>query len=333
MKRLHGKRILFIAPPFFGYHIDVIAEFESRGAIVDWLPDRPFDSPAAKAITRLFPSWVLPAANRLYSHLLSRFGASRYDFIFVINGQTLSCRFIQLLRTSYPAARFILYMWDSVANRKHVQRNFCLFDRVLSFDPRDVAAFGLQLRPLFFGSGFTAPLIAEPSLYHISFIGTVHSDRFNVVDCLRSRLSDGIHAYWYLYLQAPWVLSVYRCLKPQMRSAKASDFKFVPLDKATVHYVFSRSRVILDIAHPRQAGLTMRTFETLGSNKKLVTTNAAVRDYDFYQEANVCVVDRSAPIVSTDFLEAPFELLSPAVSHRYSISGWLDEVLGFQESF
>ena len=54
-EELRGKRILFIAPAFFGYHIDIIEEMKARGAVVDWLPDRPFNSSLAKGVTRFTP--------------------------------------------------------------------------------------------------------------------------------------------------------------------------------------------------------------------------------------------------------------------------------------
>lgn len=327
MRLLDGQRVLFVAPRFFGYERDIRAEVERRGAIVDWLPDRPFDTPAMTALTRLRPGWVFPAADRLYTRLLEGFAAPHYDTVLVVNGQTLSRRTLQRLRAAHPRARFVLYMWDSLANRARVRENLPLFDRVCTFDPHDARQYGMHLRPLFYGHGFDSAGPAAPMRYHISFVGTAHTDRFAVVDRLRRGLPEGISAYWYLYLQAPWVLQAYRWTKPAMRHARPQDFKFVPLDKPTLQSVFAGSRAILDIEHPRQVGLTMRTFETLGAGKKLVTTNPGVRDYDFFSERNVCVIDRESPVISREFLDTPFDPLPQSLRDKYSIEGWLDEVL------
>ena len=326
MKRLDGKRVLFVAPRFFGYERDIRAEVERRGAIVDWLPDRPFDTPAMTALTRLRPGWVLPAADRLYESMLEGLATPRYDIVLVVNGQTLSRHVLKRLRGDYPDACFVLYMWDSLANRAHVRNNLGLFDRVCTFDPRDARHYGMHLRPLFYGHGFESTP-DTPIRHHISFVGTAHTDRFAVVDRLRRSLPQTINAYWYLYLQAPWVLQLYRWTKPGMRHARAQDFLFVPLAKQTLQAVFAGSHAILDIEHPRQFGLTMRTFETLGAGKKLVTTNMGVREYDFYSDRNVCVIDREAPSIPREFLETPFEPLPQPLRERYSIEGWLDEVL------
>ena len=327
MKRLDGQRILLVAPRFFGYDKDIGGEISRRGAQVDLLPDRPFDTPLMTALTRLSPARVLPAADRLYERLLAGFGARHYDTILVVNGQTLSPVTLRLLRSRFPTARRVLYMWDSVDNRRGVIDNLRFYDDTFSFDPASARQYGMRLRPLFFSSGFERPP-AGGFEHHISFVGTAHTDRFAVIDRLRQTLPAGLNAYWYLYLQAPWVYHAYRLSKAAMRRSKRDDFRFAPLDKATLQSVFSRSLSVLDIEHPRQRGLTMRTFETMGSHKKLITTNAQVRDYDFYRPENICVIDRAAPRVPAGFFESPFVPVGEALYRRYSLAGWVDEVLG-----
>ena len=328
MNLLTGQRVLLVVPRFFGYERDIQDELQRRGAVVDWLPDRPFDTPAMTALTKLRPKWVLPAADRLYERLLGKFGATNYDLILVVNGQTLSGHTLRRLRGAYPSAQFVLYMWDSVANRAHVRDNLPMFDRAYTFDPEDAAHYQLRLRPLFYGHGFNATQsLVSPTRYQISFVGTAHTDRFAVVDRLRAGLPEGISAYWYLYLQAPWVMHYYRLTKPHMRHARAEDFNFVPLRKEMLQSVFAESLSILDIEHPRQVGLTMRTFETLGAGKKLVTTNAGVRGYDFFSPENICVIDRTTPRIPKNFFDSPFTPLSDAIRKRYSVSGWLAELL------
>ena len=154
---LQGQRVLLVAPQFFGYEKDIRQEIERQGAVVDWLPDRPFDTPAMTALTKLRPGWILPAADRLYRRLLDGFGASRYDTILVLNGQTLSARLRSELRTRFPTARMVLYMWDSQRNRPGMADDLQRFDAAFTFDADDARRFGMRLRPLFFGPRFELP--------------------------------------------------------------------------------------------------------------------------------------------------------------------------------
>lgn len=323
---LNGKHVLFVAPRFFGYENDILSEMTARGAIVDWLADRPFDTPLMTAITRFRKELLMPTISRLYRRKLSEFGRSRYDVIFVLNGQTLPREFLIQLRSDYPDAKFVLYMWDSIENRSSVAGNLDLFDECSSFDPKAVERFGMTLRPLFFSKGFEKE--PQPDFkQHISFVGTAHTDRYKLVTAVDAQLPRSLSKYWYLYLQANWVYWSYKFTNQDFRNAPMSAFRFDPLSRSAVLDIFHSSFAVLDIEHPRQTGLTMRTFETLGSSKKLVTTNSGVRDYEFYHPQNVHILDRAAPNIPALFFDTPYMPVSSEIYRRYSLAGWLDDLL------
>jgi len=127
-------------------------------------------------------------------------------------------------------------------------------------------------------------------------------------------------------LQAPWVYHVGRALG-QLRGAPMSDFHFVPLEREEVQRVFRESGTIVDIEHPGQHGLTMRTIETIGAGKKLITTNAYVQEHDLFHPDNVYVMPRGRPTVPCGFLESPATPLPPAVLMRYSLAGFMNDLL------
>lgn len=326
---MHDKKILVIAPLFFGYEMEICKEIQRRGAEVNYLADRPFSQPWQTALTRIAPMLIQPWVNRLYRKQLTKFTAANYDVILVVNGQTLSKQVLIELKLAFPKAQFILYMWDSLDNRPGMVRKMVYYDKIFSFDPEDARKYRVSLRPLFFIQGFERPL-AHAFDYQLSFIGTVHSDRYQVICKLRKQLASNIKTYWYLYLQAPSVYWVYRTLKPAMRHARKEEFIFAPLNKKRVQEVFAGSQVVLDIEHPHQRGLTMRTFETMGANKKLITTNTSIRQYDFFKEGNICVIDRNNPEVPLDFWTQSYQPILPALYYKYSLAGWLDEVLGLK---
>lgn len=75
-----------------------------------------------------------------------------------------------MLRTSFPTAHTVLYMWDSTENRRGVVENLPLFDVTFSFDPESARRYGMHLRPLFFSRDFERPPRDDPD-FHVSFIG------------------------------------------------------------------------------------------------------------------------------------------------------------------
>ncbi len=322
---LKNKNVLYVAPVFFGYESEIKGELEQQGASVTFLLDRPFNSPFLKALTKVRHAWVIGAADRYYERQMSTVH-TEFDYVFVVNGQTLSAKTLSTWRERYSKAKFILYMWDSFSNRQQTLRNLKYFDSVFTFDKNDAEKYNVNFRPLFFSAGFDAAVEVKAQ-YDISFIGTAHTDRFFIVDKIDRQLGSTKRKYWYLYLQADWVYWIYRCFNSAYRNAKKANFKFESIPKAEVQRVFNVSNTILDIEHPQQTGLTMRTLETLGARKKLVTTNESVKQYDFYSEDNIFVIDRQNPVISRAFLEQPYKAVDSHIYRRYSLAGWLDEII------
>lgn len=327
---LENKKVLYVAPVFFGYENEIKGELERQGAQVTFLLDRPFNSPFLKALTRVRREWVIGAADRYYKKELASINAE-FDYVFVVNGQTLSKQTLSGWRQQFPSAKFILYMWDSFSNRQQTVENLEFFDSVFSFDKNDAQEFGVHFRPLFFSKGFETTEQVTPE-FDISFIGTAHTDRFSIVQKIDRQLGVSVKKYWYLFLQAKWVYWFYRLTNTSFRCAKRSDFQFDSISKAEVQRVFNRSKVVLDIEHPHQTGLTMRTLETLGARKKLVTTNSSVKSYDFYNEENIYVIDRAEPSIPMAFFEEPYKHVEPQIYRKYSLVGWVEEIINLVNS-
>ena len=312
-------------PKFFGYENEIYSEIERQGAIVDWLPDRPFESPILKAIAKLRSEWLLPFTDIYYQNILDNLGHQKYNKIFVINGQTLSYRLLNRLRIGYPNAELILYMWDSIKNRPNVLKNIRLFDKIFSFDVESSKEFGFKHRPLFFSPGFKPTPNLDFS-FHLSFIGTAHSDRYEVIKRVRETLPSELNTFFYLYLQAKWVYYFYKMTKVGYRNSKIEEFIFRPLHKSIVQLNFSKSLAILDIEHPYQTGLTMRSLETFGAHKKLVTTNQCIKEYDFYNPSNIFIIDRKNPKIPHSFFKETFIPPPLDIYEKYSLKGWLYEL-------
>jgi hypothetical protein len=323
-----SKRALLIAPQFFGYEHEIVAELTRQGMQVDTLPDRPFHTPFMKAVMRFSPELGgRQAADRYFAGRVLALGRNDYAIILIIQGEGVTSRTLRMLRGNYPKARMIFYTWDSIANKPFSERNLSHYDRCSTFDPVDANKYGMGFRPLFFSPGFDRPGATTYS-YDLSFIGTVHSDRYRIVHALASQLPPDTKSFIYLYLQAPWMYFLRRIFTNTLDGAKRDEFRFAPLSKDIVQAIFFGSRAVLDVEHPSQVGATMRTFETLGSRRKMITTNASLRNYDFYNPQNIQIVDRTSPVLARDFLKTPYAPIPEEVRSRYSIQKWVHDVCG-----
>ncbi len=288
------------------------------------MPDRPFKSIFLRAFSTIFPALINAITDKIYSKFLSECAVD-FNIVFVVNGQTLSPKILRILKKQYPSAKYYLYMWDSFSNRPKTIDKLVFFDSISTFDPKDAIEYSLNFRPLFF-SDKKRNIKSSEIQFDWSFIGTSHSDRYSIIKKIIS-LNPTKKSFVYLYLQAKWVFWIMKLTNKSLRRSKLNDFKFVPLSKLDVAEVFSLSGAILDIEHPKQVGLTMRTFEVLGAGKKLITTNKYIKDYDFYNPNNICIVDRILPNIPDYFFDSIYQELPDSLNFKYCISGWLDNVL------
>ena len=222
-KDLAGRAVLFIAPNFFGYEFEIANTLREMGAIVDYIPDRPFKSVMLKALTRIFRKRVVQFTTQYYNRKIAILSKRSYDYVFVVNGEGLSEEFLAGVREKYKSAVFLFYCWDSFSNRKNLELNLKYFDHGFTYDPNDAKRLGLKYRPLFFASHFKREK-KKSCEYDLSFAGTAHSDRFRIVREVRSRLPRDLKFFWFLYLQAPWVYYFYRLFNRSFTTAKREDF-------------------------------------------------------------------------------------------------------------
>ena len=76
----------------------------------------------------------------------------------------------------------------------------------------------------------------------------------------------------------------------------------------------------------------MRTFESLGAGRKLITTNPEIRKYPFYNQDNICVIDRKNIVLNTNFFKTEFIPLEKGLLESMSLKGMLEEILGLTEN-
>lgn len=278
---------------------------------------------------RFRPEWGgHQISDRFFVKQVNVLGRDDYALIIVVQGEGVTGRTLTSLRAAFPRAKMVFYTWDSIENKPFSRRNLSHYDSCSTFDPVDAKTYGMNFRPLFFSPGFDRALPTSFS-YDLSFIGTIHSDRYKIIQSLMQQMPLNSKAFVYLYLQAPWVFDLRRIFTGTLPNARREEFSFEPLGKKHVQDIFFSSRTVLDIEHPLQRGATMRTMEALGSHRKMITTNTALRDYDFFNPSNIHIIDRKTPRLDQDFLRLPFVDVQESVRQKYSLRQWVYDICKF----
>ena len=321
------KRVLFIHIDFYEYNYRIIDKMHELGYDVDSFCEDAGINFFEKLICKVNSKYIISKSLRMQGDLIRSMRSQQiqYDLIFVIKGERLSRKFLSELRRINPNARIILYLWDDVARVTNFFDNRECYDKILSFDKHDAMEYGLSFLPLFFCDEFRIKSSDKKSL-DIYFSGWEHSNRRELIETMLPVFNDmKMKVYIHLYT-GRW--------KTFKDKAKQLSFKKTPVyikyNKLTMQEnakLTTSSRVIIDIQHPTQKGLSMRTMETLSAKAKLITTNGDIKNYDFYNPQNILIVDREKPVIDRRFLTTPYEDISDEIVEKYSLTNWVKAVL------
>lgn len=327
MLELKGKKVLYISPRFFGYENKIKEELEKLYAIVDFFDDRPANDFITKVFIRLkFKSLISKKIDIYYENIYSFIAKKKYDFVFVISPETLDYKKLTKIKENQKKAQFILYMWDSFEN-KNSFNTIELFDNVFSFDIRDVENYNLNFLPLFYCNDYKKQCKSINYKYELSFIATAHSDRYKIATKIKKiLLKKNLKIYYFFYLPSILIYLVRKIFIKKYYYGNLSEFSFTSIPQKEIIDIFKSSKVILDINHPKQYGLTMRTIECIGSQKKLITTNKNIMSYDFYNSNNILVIDRNNINIDLTFFKKGYEELPDSVYRKYSLNSWLKNI-------
>jgi methylmalonyl-CoA mutase cobalamin-binding subunit len=328
------RRVLFLGSPFFGYYQHIIEAFESHGFDVDHYNDRPSENSFLKAAIRVRPALVDRIVDRYQAKIISETRAHRYDLIFVVNGKAFTPAFINELKSHQRDAETVLYLWDAIGLYPHVLGFAPLFDRRYTFDSADAATYpSFTLWPLFYTDDYRAigeAATVEEFEHDIINVCSAHANRYTLMKWLVPDLrAAGLRVFSYLYLNR--LQFVYNRVRLKaFAQARAREFNFRTLPVPDYIALLRRSKAVLDVSHSAQTGLTIRTIETLGARRKLVTTNVDVKNYDFYDPSRVLIIDAERPDVSAikEFVALPQDELDPTIYRHYGIHNWVGEMIG-----
>lgn len=325
---LNGKRVLFFYLSTFNYENEIKWAMERERATVDAFNERPTNNVFARILIRLNRNLIDKYIRKYYEKIIEKTKHNKYDFIFFIKGESLSPVIIQKLREAHPEAKIVMYYWDSIANNQNAKSLLGCFDNVLSFDKNDCETMHLNFLPLFYISQYAE--IAEKKVeqkYDMMFAGTTHSERYEFVNGIAEQITkQGGRCFTWFYFPSKVNFYKLKIDNPRFRSARIENFNFKPMSRERLLGLYAESRIQIDMQHPKQTGLTMRTIETLGAKKKLITTNPHVKEYDFYRPENILIVDRYNPVIPKEFIKLPWADVPEEIYRKYSISSWLNVI-------
>ena len=321
--------ILMFCVKFFGYENRLARAFEDSGYHVDLFDERPSNSALAKICIRKDVKAYRGTVRRYIESIIEKQKGKIYDYVVVIKGEAINEKLVELLRHAYPDAKFLLYLWDSVCNIPGCEVRMKLYDRVMTFDPEDAKKYHIGFLPIPYGQEQFQIAQQGKLEYDVAFIGTAHSIRPRVVSQVEKICREnGKKCFAYFYSPHILVYWLNRLTNPDYRYIKKRDIHFSSLSPEETYRIYSQSKCVLDIEHPRQHGTTTRPVEMLPMHKKIITTNENVKKFPFYNENNFCIIDRDNPQIDGRFFDLPYVPVDQKILDEYSPAAFVKKLIG-----
>ena len=330
---MRGK-LLWIAPLFFGYYLDIIEEAERCGYDVTYVCDAPSNSNISKAIGRINKDLIKGATEKYFNEkVLPVLKEQSFDKVLIVGGMTFSftSEMMKKLKETLANSTFIMYQWDSEKNLPYALSIHPYIDKLFSFDRYDCQGNEkYSFLPLFYTRVYEeiAQSGTDSFEFDCSYVGTAHPQKYKEINEMSEKFKDVFpNQLIYHYMPSKLKFLYHKFKDEEYKKAIYKEFETEKLSKNEMMDIIKKSRCILDAPQAGQTGLTIRTLECLGAKRKLITTNADIKNYDFYNEKNILVfdgnVDMESPFFTHDYEEIPLEIYK-----KYSLNSWLKTMLG-----
>lgn len=326
---VNGKNVLLLSPAFYGYEKEISGKLIEMGANVTYINCDP-----SELFNTLMSSFEKIGVSRRYwirafEYLTyKRIRDDQFDYVLVISGWAITSSIIGSIKQNNlkPNGKMVLYYWDSLKRLKDDTKRWQYFDAIYTFDKEDylINHNTISFLPLFFCDKYWKKEVLQVDS-DIMAIGSFRLNRLDYINKLQIH-NPSLRIDKYLYSKK-WVIIFHKSLRKKYSHVKYSDIKYKKLNPQEVVNLYSTSQAVLDIPAKGQSGLAIRTFETLAMHKKLITSNADVVTYDFYDPENIYVVSEdNLGLPTKEWFQAPFSI-SDDVIKKYSIGSWLNTLL------
>ena len=314
-------RITLISLDNWGLNKHIASTLEKQGHIVKHIDFNTFKYKYPTVLHKAY-NFILKALNKpnlKHQHfgkeILNRLEENKeiQDVILTIKGDFIYPK--SILEFKKYTKKSIGFFNDNIYRCPKIKRVLHCFDDVFSFEKDDCAKFNLKFAPNWIYNNdvsLSSNADFEYDVFNISSIDKRLPILVRIADELKSKTIK-------------FKFIVYDKKRKPVDNTITYINKHMPLSE--VNDYISRSKVLLDINRIGQIGLTFRVFESLGLDKKLITTNSDIKNYDFYNPNNILIIDEKNPVISADFFKNEYEKIPDSILHQYTIEGWCENVI------
>lgn len=205
---------------------------------------------------------------------------------------------VKILRNRCKKSKIILYYWNHINSYSEQFLKDKNVDEFWTFDPKDAKKYNMNYNPQFYTKKI---ILKENDLkYDLLFLGRAKNRKKMILDLDIKLKEKGINSKNIII---------------------ENEKDFVPYDEYLK--LLSKTKAILDIVDGKQVGLTLRCMESLFFNKKLITNNSDIVNYDFYNQNNIFILGKDDMSNIKEFINSPYEYIEEKITNYYDFEEWI----------
>lgn len=324
LQNLHRKRILLIAPKYYGYGRMIQEKLEENGAEVFWIYQGIYEINAVYSALYKYTKRISEYICKSYYHREINRLPQKIDYVLVIKGHSLTGSIMESMKRKFPDSKFIMYQWDSAINEKNALILEKYFDKVFTFDRSDAEQYSWIYRPLFFDQNLCK--VTEKTI-DLTYIATIHTQRVRILHEIEKLAQEkGYKLFSYLVCTGlGYIKRKYIMHDPVYSGLCRKEVNFQGMSIEDTQNIFDKTKIVVDYTNPYQTGLTMRTIESFGHKCKLVTNNKQIKNERFYNEENILIYEEAIEIPD-EFVQQSYHEPTEDNYFYYSLNGWLNTI-------
>lgn len=312
-------KITIISHDNWGYNHNIVTALEKRGHIVNHIDFNTFKYKYPNFSYRIYNFFLKLLFKKNIKNIhfgkeinnrLEALGQIQ-DVILTIKGDFIDPQ--KILDFKKYTKKSIAFFNDNIYRCPKIIRVLPYFDEVYSFEKEDCEKYNLKFITNFIYK--ESKLDLSKSYKYDIFNISSKDNRFRTISKIAEKLINlGITSRIIVY--------------DRKNKTKNPNIEFISeyIQINEVNEFINDTKFLLDIHRQKQNGLTFRVFESLGLQKKLITTNPNIVHYDFYNPNNILVINEENVHFDSDFFSSPYEPIPEDIYVKYTIQNWIETV-------
>lgn len=319
-------KICLISFDFWHYDEHIVNKLKEKGVEayhinIGAFTHKNFGARVKNAMSKVFIGKNLKHEKRQDFIIDSLKEIGKQDQILVINPEGIEEHVHKIIRKY--ADRNIAYLYDSMSrNPAHHILHF--FDTIFSFDDEDVREYGFKKITNYNYLKYCPSEEQNPHL-DLFYITSYDTQRLQKLNFLINQIDDlNIKFKTIVAGKKSWKNKITQIV--DSKNINIIKFRTQNIPQQSLPKIYKNTKVILDLQRDNQMGLSFRIFEAMALEKKFITDNHTIKNYDFYNPENILILNDDFSNIEKSFFETDYQKLPDDIYYKYTLDNWVNTV-------